>query len=38
MSNKYGIPEKDEKEVRAKDKACVYCHKAMKEYSGTDRS
>jgi len=33
MSNKYGIPEKDEKEIRARDKACVYCRKAMKEYS-----
>jgi len=35
MSNKYGIPEKDEEEIRARDKTCVYCHKAMKEYSGT---
>lgn len=34
MSNKYGISEKDEKEIRARDKTCVYCHKAMKEYSG----
>lgn len=30
MSNKYGIPEKDEKEIRVRDKACVYCHKEMK--------
>lgn len=35
MSNKYGIPEKDEQEIRARDKNCVYCHKAMKEYAST---
>lgn len=33
MSNRYGIPEKDEKEIRARDKVCVYCHKTMKEFS-----
>lgn len=29
MSNKYGIPKKDEEEIRARDKNCVYCHKKM---------
>jgi len=33
MSNKYGIPEDELKKIRARDKACVYCHKAMEEYS-----
>jgi len=32
MSNKYGIPEEVEKEVRARDKFCVYCHISMKAY------
>jgi hypothetical protein len=35
MSNKYGIPDADEREIRARDKACVYCHIAMKEYAHT---
>ncbi len=35
MSNKYGIPEEDEKEIRARDKTCIYCHKAMKKYPNT---
>lgn len=29
MANKYGISKKDEEEVRARDKNCVYCHKKM---------
>jgi len=29
MSNKYGIPEKELKQIRARDKTCVYCHKKM---------
>ncbi len=29
MSNKYGISEKDEQEIRLRDKTCVYCHKKM---------
>ncbi len=33
MSNRYGILEKDEEEIRARDKTCVYCHKAMKKCS-----
>ena len=33
MSNKYGIPEEDEKRIRARDKTCVYCHKEMREHS-----
>ena len=32
MSNKYGIPEEDEKEIRVRDKTCVYCHKTMKVF------
>jgi hypothetical protein len=32
MSNTYGIPEEDEKEIRARDKTCVYCRKAMKKH------
>ena len=31
MPNKYGIPEEDEKEIRARDKTCVYCHKKMQK-------
>lgn len=27
--NKYGIPKKDLKEIRIRDKTCVYCHKRM---------
>lgn len=29
MSNKYGIPEDELKKIRARDKVCVYCRKAM---------
>ncbi|HEY4474277.1 MAG TPA: hypothetical protein VI957_03905 [Candidatus Paceibacterota bacterium] len=29
MSNKYGIPEKDERDIRARDGKCVYCRKEM---------
>jgi|SRR4029077_18609832 len=32
MSNTYGIPEQDEKDIRARDKTCVYCRKAMKKH------
>ena len=38
MSNKYGILEKDEKEIRARDKTCVYCHKTMKKWIKDSRS
>lgn len=31
MSNKYSIPEGDLKKIRARDKNCVYCHKAFVE-------
>jgi len=34
-TNKYGIPEDDLKKIRERDKECVYCHKAMKEYPHT---
>ncbi|MFA6273648.1 MAG: hypothetical protein WC662_00625 [Candidatus Paceibacterota bacterium] len=34
MSNKYGISKKDEENIRARDKTCVYCHKEMKKYLG----
>jgi len=33
MSNTYGIPEEDEKDIRARDKTCVYCRKAMKKHT-----
>ncbi len=33
MSNNYGILEKEEKEIRERDKTCVYCHKVMKEWA-----
>jgi hypothetical protein len=32
MSNSYGISEVDEREIRARDKNCVYCHVLMKQY------
>ena len=32
MSNTYGIPEEDEKEIRARDKTCVYCRQSMKKH------
>jgi hypothetical protein len=32
MSNTYGIPEEDLKEIQARDKTCVYCRKSMKQY------
>lgn len=32
MSNAYGISEQDEREVRARDKACVYCRVLMKQH------
>jgi hypothetical protein len=31
MSNTYGISEQDEREIRARDKTCVYCQKLMKK-------
>ncbi len=31
MSNKYGISEQDEREIRARDRACVYCRISMKQ-------
>jgi 5-methylcytosine-specific restriction endonuclease McrA len=31
MSNTYGISEKDELEIRARDKTCVYCGVLMKQ-------
>src|SRR5260370_25243541 len=33
MSNTYGISEQDEREIRARDKKCVYCHILMKRSS-----
>lgn len=27
MSNKYGLPEKELKHIKERDKTCVYCHK-----------
>ncbi len=35
MSNRYGISEKDEQEIRARDKTCVYCRKLMKKSRGS---
>lgn len=32
MSNTYGLSEQDEREIRARDKACVYCGVVMKQY------
>jgi hypothetical protein len=32
MSNTYDISEQDERELRARDKACVYCRVLMKQY------
>jgi len=32
MSNAYGIPEQDEREVRARDKTSVYCGVLMKQH------
>ena len=31
MSNTYGISNRDEREIRARDKACVYCGVLMKQ-------
>ena len=31
MSNRFGIPNKVEQEIRARDKVCVYCGKAFDE-------
>lgn len=33
MSNTYGISEQVEKEIRGRDKACVYCHISVKRTS-----
>jgi 5-methylcytosine-specific restriction endonuclease McrA len=30
MSNTYGISKQDEREIRTRDKTCVYCHVPMK--------
>jgi hypothetical protein len=35
MSNRFGISREDEEALRARDKACVYCRKAMKAYGET---
>jgi 5-methylcytosine-specific restriction endonuclease McrA len=32
MSNTYGISKQDERDVRARDKTCVYCGILMKQY------
>ena len=32
MSNTYGISEQDEREIRARDRTCVYCGILMKQY------
>jgi 5-methylcytosine-specific restriction endonuclease McrA len=32
MSNTYGIPKELEREIRARDKTCVYCGILMKQY------
>ena len=32
MSNTYGISDQDEREIRARDKACVYCGVLMKQH------
>jgi hypothetical protein len=32
MSNVFAIPRKDEEELRARDKKCVYCRKVMRTY------
>jgi hypothetical protein len=31
MSNTYSISERDEREIRARDKTCVYCGISMKQ-------
>jgi hypothetical protein len=33
MSNAFGIPHRDEQELRARDKRCVYCQKLMKTFA-----
>lgn len=33
MSNKYDISKEDEKEIRARDKTCAYCHREMKAFT-----
>ena len=35
MSNTFGISEQDEREIRARDKLCVYCGVLMKQYPHT---
>lgn len=37
MSNTYGISRQDEREIRARDKTCVYCHISLKRYSHAKR-
>jgi hypothetical protein len=32
MSNTYGISKQDEREIRARDKTCVYCRILMKQH------
>lgn len=32
MPNRYGISDEAEKEIRARDKRCVYCHVVLKHY------
>jgi hypothetical protein len=32
VSNRYGISEQDEREIRARDKRCVYCRTLLKQY------
>lgn len=33
MSNSFGISHQDEDELKARDKTCVYCRKAMKSHA-----
>lgn len=37
MSNEYGIPVRDEKDIRERDKTCVYCRKVMIDHSENGR-
>jgi hypothetical protein len=32
MSNAFGVSRRDEEELRARDKRCVYCRKVMKTF------
>ena len=37
MANNYGIPAEVEKEIRARDKVCIYCLKKMKKNHFKDK-